>query len=58
VKFSERQCEVLHLRRESSMHQYRLGASQLESSIAEGESDHEPMMCPCGKEAQQPTGLR
>ncbi|XP_067166455.1 olfactory receptor 5B21-like [Apteryx mantelli] len=35
VKFNKWKCEVLHLRRNKSMHKHTLGADQLESSFAE-----------------------
>ncbi|GAB0177311.1 mitochondrial enolase superfamily member 1 [Grus japonensis] len=35
VKFNKGKCRVLHLGRNSPMHQYMLGAAQLESSFAE-----------------------
>ena len=35
VKFNKRKCEVLHLRRNNTTHQYVLGADWLESSLAE-----------------------
>ncbi len=34
MKFND-QCKVLHLRRNNLMHQYTLGVTQLESSLAE-----------------------
>ena len=37
VKFSKSKRQVLHLGRHNSMHQYMLGADQLESSLAEKE---------------------
>ena len=35
MKFDKRKCQVLHLGRNNIMHQYMLGANQLESSSAE-----------------------
>jgi len=35
MKFNKGKCRVLHLRRNNSMHQYRLGADLLESSSVE-----------------------
>ncbi|KAK4822538.1 hypothetical protein QYF61_015544 [Mycteria americana] len=35
IKFNKGECHVLHPRRSNSMHQYMLGAEQLESTIAE-----------------------
>ena len=35
VNFNKGKCKVLHLGKNSSRHQYMLGATQLESSLAE-----------------------
>ena len=35
MKFSKGKCKVLHLGKNNPMHQYMLGASQLEGSLAE-----------------------
>ncbi|KAK4811178.1 hypothetical protein QYF61_019809 [Mycteria americana] len=35
IQFSKRRCKVLHLRRNNPMHQYMLGAAQLERSFSE-----------------------
>lgn len=35
MKFNEGKCQVLHLGRNNSMHQYILGADQLQSSSTE-----------------------
>jgi len=37
MKFNKGKCKVLHLDRNSHMHQYRLGAELLESSSAESD---------------------
>ncbi|GAB0202845.1 mitochondrial enolase superfamily member 1 [Grus japonensis] len=38
VTFNKERCEVLHLGRNNPMHQYKLGATHLESSLAEEDS--------------------
>ena len=35
MKFNKEKCKILHLRRNDPMHQYMLGATQLESILAE-----------------------
>jgi len=58
MKSSKGKFKVLHLGRNKPMHQYMLGATQLESSSAEKGPGgpgghpvgHEPAVCPCSKE--------
>lgn len=54
MKFNKERCEVLHLRRNNTRHQYMLGSTQLESVLAEmdlggHQAEHEPAQSPSAK---------
>ncbi|PKU27731.1 rna-directed dna polymerase from mobile element jockey-like [Limosa lapponica baueri] len=56
MNFNKGKPKVLHLGRNNSMHQYRLGADLLESTSEEKDLrvlvDNKMTMCPCGQEGQ------
>ena len=64
MKFNKGKCQVLHLRRNNPMHQYRQGAELLKSSSAEKglgvlggqQAAREPAACPCGQGGQWEPG--
>ncbi|KAK4811158.1 hypothetical protein QYF61_019789 [Mycteria americana] len=61
MKFNKGKCQVLPLGKNNPMHQYMLGATQLESSFAEKDLgglgghqvEHEPAMCHCSREGSR-----
>lgn len=62
MKFHKGKCNVLLLSRNNDMHQYTLGANQMEISSTEKDLgvlvdttfDHWPAMCPCSYKGKQP----